>query len=103
MIYYWLKQMISKELSSPLPFLNSFLDLFILCVLVFSLCVYICNHMHEGPPKPEHSLELKMVASCLMWVLGTKPRSSGKTAKAFHPWAISLQSPPFPSQPTSVH
>ena len=51
----------------------------------------MCAGAHGGQKKALDSLdvELWMVVSCLIWVLETKPRSSGRAANAVNQWAIS--------------
>lgn len=67
--------------------------------MLSKICVYVCVCVYRCPQSPEEGvgcleLKLQIVLSHLMWVVGTKPRSSERTASAFNYWAISLSQPP---------
>lgn len=67
--------------------------------LIFIFYVYLCEGMlhvasraHEGQKRASHPLEVgfRVVMNCPMWVLGTQPRSAGRTGSALNCWTVLL-------------
>ena len=56
--------------------------LFIMCVWYAYVCGHVSAEVNEGQKRVSGALDLEsqVVVSCLMWVLGTEPRSSSARA-----------------------
>lgn len=85
----------------PLHVIHLFLNQLLFYLTLFKLHVHVyvsvCEdvHMWADAQKGQRcgiplELELLAVLCCLIWVLGVKPRSSGRAVHALNHWAISL-------------
>lgn len=67
--------------------------LFYLFIVLVCLCISVC-YMYEGALGAQKrapsllELELHAVVTCLLWILGTEFRRSGKAGNTFNHYAI---------------